>query len=128
MEAAGDIDVLLLDKTGTITLGNHVAKYFAILPAMFAGLYAYGKVEGPLGQLNLMSLHSPQSAVLSAVIFNALILVALIPLAMKGVKYRALGASQILRRNLLQYGVGGLIAPFVGIKLIDLIIVFVGLI
>lgn len=112
----------------TFSVANDVAKYFAILPAMFASVYAFGNPEGPLAKLNLMHLHSPQSAVLSAVIFNALIIVALIPLAMKGVKYRALGASQILQRNLIQYGLGGLIVPFIGIKLIDLIIVFVGLV
>lgn len=112
----------------TFSVANDVAKYFAILPAMFAGLYAFEGTAGPLSKLNLMGLHSPQSAILSAVIFNALIIVALIPLAMKGVKYRALGASQILRGNLVRYGLGGLIAPFLGIKLIDVLIVFVGLV
>lgn len=112
----------------TFSVANDVAKYFAILPAMFASLYAYGETAGPLARLNLMGLHSPQSAILSAVIFNALIIVALIPLAMRGVKYRALGAAQILQRNLICYGLGGLIAPFVGIKAIDVIIVYVGLV
>lgn len=112
----------------TFSIANDVAKYFAILPAMFAGLYAYGETAGPLARLNLMALHSPQSAILSAVIFNALIIVALIPLALRGVHYRALGASHLLKINLIRYGLGGLIAPFVGIKLIDLIIVFMGLI
>ncbi len=112
----------------TFSIANDVAKYFAILPAMFASLYVFNGTTGPLAALNLMHLHSPQSAVLSAVIFNALIIVALIPLAMKGVKYRALGASQILQRNLLFYGLGGLIAPFIGIKIIDILIVFTRLI
>lgn len=110
----------------TFSVANDVAKYFAILPAMFAGLYAVGNVPGPLSQLNLMGLHSPQSAILSAVIFNALVIVALIPLAMRGVHYRAVGASQVLQRNLLRYGLGGLVAPFVGIKLIDITIVLMG--
>ena len=108
----------------TFSIANDVAKYFAILPAMFAGLYAVsGASAGPLAALNLMRLHSPGSAILSAVIFNALIIVALIPLALTGVKYRAVGAAQILVRNLLVYGLGGVIAPFVGIKLIDLALV-----
>jgi potassium-transporting ATPase ATP-binding subunit len=108
----------------TFSIANDVAKYFAILPAMFGSLYlASGAQAGPLAALNIMRLHSPESAILSAVIFNALIIVALIPLALAGVKYRAVGAAQILVRNLLIYGVGGLIAPFVGIKLIDLVLV-----
>jgi K+-transporting ATPase ATPase B chain len=98
-----------------------VAKYFAILPAMFGTLLAVNGV-GPLKSLDLMQLHSPQSAILSAVIFNALIIIALIPLALRGVQYRAAGASQVLRRNLLIYGLGGLVVPFVGIKLIDLLL------
>ena len=107
----------------TFSIANDVAKYFAILPALFGALYiAKGSHEGPLAALNLMGLHSPQSAILSAVIFNALIIVALIPLALKGVKYRAVGAAKVLQRNLLIYGLGGLLVPFVGIKLIDLII------
>jgi K+-transporting ATPase ATPase B chain len=93
-----------------------VAKYFAILPALFVATYP------ELGALNIMHLASPQSAILSAVIFNALIIVALIPLALKGVAYRAVGAAALLRRNLLIYGLGGLIAPFIGIKLIDLVV------
>jgi K+-transporting ATPase ATPase B chain len=101
-----------------------VAKYFAILPAIFAGLYATAAGgAGPLAGLNVMGLHSPESAILSAVIFNALIIVALIPLALKGVKYRPASAASILRRNLLLYGAGGVIAPFIGIKLIDLALV-----
>jgi K+-transporting ATPase ATPase B chain len=100
----------------TFSIANDVAKYFAIIPAIFV-------VALPeLGALNVMRLHSPNSAVLSAVIFNALIIVALIPLALRGVTYRAIGAAGLLRRNLLIYGVGGLIAPFAGIKLIDLIV------
>jgi K+-transporting ATPase ATPase B chain len=113
----------------TFSIANDVAKYFAILPAMFGGLYlASGAKEGPLAALNIMRLHSPESAILSAVIFNALIIIALIPLALAGVKYRAVGAAQVLVRNLLIYGVGGLIAPFVGIKLIDLALITVHLV
>ena len=98
-----------------------MAKYFAIIPAMFvAGLPA-------LGALNVMGLSSPESAILSAVIFNALIIVALIPLALRGVRYQAIGAGKLLSRNLLIYGLGGLVAPFVGIKLIDLAISGLGL-
>ncbi len=108
----------------TFSIANDVAKYFAILPAMFGALYAVaGTVSGPMAALNLMRLHSPESAILSAVIFNALIIVALIPLALRGVTYRPMGASAVLRRNLLIYGLGGIIAPFPGIKLIDLFIV-----
>ncbi len=108
----------------TFSIANDVAKYFAILPAMFGSLYlAQGAQAGPLAALNIMRLHSPESAILSAVIFNALIIIALIPLALAGVKYRAIGAAQVLVRNLLIYGVGGLIAPFIGIKLIDLALV-----
>ena len=113
----------------TFSVANDVAKYFAILPALFATLYMIeGSTQGPLGALNIMSLQSPQSAILSAVIFNALIIIALVPLALKGVSYRPVGAAELLKRNLLIYGVGGLIAPFVGIKLIDLMITFGGLI
>ncbi|MCG3146762.1 MAG: Potassium-transporting ATPase ATP-binding subunit [Verrucomicrobiae bacterium] len=105
----------------TFSLTNDIAKYFAILPAMFAGVYATTG-RGPLAALDIMHLHSPETAILSAVIFNALIIVALIPLALKGVKYRPLGAAAILRRNLLIYGLGGVVVPFVGIKLIDMIV------
>jgi K+-transporting ATPase ATPase B chain len=106
----------------TFSIANDVAKYFAIIPAIFvAGLPA-------LGALNVMGLHSPQSAILSAVIFNAVIIVALIPLALRGVRYRAIGAAKLLQRNLLVYGLGGLIAPFIGIKLIDLAISGLGLV
>ena len=110
----------------TFSIANDVAKYFAILPAMFGTLYATATVAGPLSSLNVMGLHSPQSAILSAVIFNALIIVALIPLALRGVKYRAEGAATVLRRNVLIYGVGGLVAPFVGIKLLDLAVTALG--
>ena len=105
-----------------------VAKYFAIIPAMFAMVYAAnGGLDGPLSALNVMRLGTPQSAILSAVIFNALVIIALIPLALKGVKYRAMSAASLLRRNLLIYGLGGLIVPFIGIKLIDMIIHAIGL-
>ena len=107
----------------TFSIANDVAKYFAIIPAMFAGLYAATGGTGPLAALNLMGLHSPHSAILSAVIFNALIIIALVPLALRGVAYRALPAAELLRRNLLVYGLGGLAAPFLGIKLIDLLLV-----
>jgi K+-transporting ATPase ATPase B chain len=105
----------------TFSVANDVAKYFAIIPAMFAGAFPV------LNVLNVMALKTPQSAILSAVIFNALIIIALVPLALRGVKYRPLGAEALLRRNILIYGVGGIIAPFIGIKLIDLIITHIGL-
>jgi K+-transporting ATPase ATPase B chain len=98
-----------------------VAKYFAIIPAMFLAFYPQ------LQALNIMHLTTPQSAILSAIIFNALIIVALIPLALKGVAYRSIGAAALLRRNLVIYGVGGIIAPFVGIKLIDMLVAALGL-
>jgi potassium-transporting ATPase ATP-binding subunit len=103
----------------TFSIANDVAKYFAIIPAMFAAVYP------GLDKLNIMRLHSPQSAILSAVIFNAIIIVALIPLALRGVRYRPSSASAMLRRNLYLYGVGGIILPFIGIKLIDLVIQFI---
>jgi len=106
----------------TFSIANDVAKYFAILPAIFVAFYP------ELNALNIMGLHSPQSAILSAIIFNALIIVALIPLALTGVKYRPVGAASILRRNLLVYGLGGLIVPFIGIKLIDMLVTTVGLV
>ncbi len=106
----------------TFSIANDVSKYFAIIPAMFSGLFASGGHPGPLAALNIMRLSSPASAILSAVIFNALIIVFLIPLALKGVSYRSLPAAQVLRRNLLIYGVGGLVVPFVGIKLIDMLV------
>lgn len=113
----------------TFSIANDVAKYFAILPALFGTLYlSKGSLSGPLEVFNIMALKSPQSAILSAVIFNALIIVALIPLALRGVNYRAAAASSVLRRNLLIYGLGGLIVPFVGIKAIDLLITSIGLI
>jgi K+-transporting ATPase ATPase B chain len=101
----------------TFSIANDVAKYFAIIPALFVATYPQ------LNALNIMKLHSPESAVLSAVIFNALIIVALIPLALRGVKFRAASAESILRRNVWIYGVGGIIVPFIGIKLIDIILV-----
>jgi potassium-transporting ATPase ATP-binding subunit len=108
----------------TFSIANDVAKYFAIIPAIFSTLYAAaGAKAGPLGALNIMRLETPESAILSAVIFNALIIVALIPLALRGIRYRPLGAAAVLRRNLLIYGFGGIIIPFIGIKMIDVIIV-----
>lgn len=112
----------------TFSIANDVSKYFAIIPALFGSLYALPGEKGPLHLLNIMGLHSHQSAILSAVIFNALIIVALIPLALKGVPYKPQSAAKILRHNLLVYGVGGLIAPFIGIKVIDFIITTLGLI
>ena len=105
----------------TFSVANDVAKYFAIIPAMFAGAFPV------LGVLNVMHLRTPESAILSAVIFNALIIIALIPLALRGVRYRPLGAAALLQRNLLIYGVGGIIAPFIGIKLIDVVLPYLGL-
>lgn len=106
----------------TFSIANDVAKYFAIIPAITAVLYASPATNGPLSALNVMHLATPQSAILSAIIFNALIIILLIPLALKGVRYRALPAAKILSRNLLIYGFGGLIIPFIGIKIIDIII------
>jgi K+-transporting ATPase ATPase B chain len=107
----------------TFSIANDVAKYFAIIPAMFATLYVpKGATVGPLNALNIMGLHNAQSAILSAIIFNALIIIALIPLALKGVAYRPIGAGPLLRRNLLIYGVGGVIIPFIGIKAIDILV------
>ena len=100
----------------TFSIANDVAKYFAIIPAMFVAFYPQLQV------LNIMQLSTPQSAILSAIIFNALIIIALIPLALKGVKYRPIGAAALLRRNLLIYGLGGIVLPFIGIKPIDLVV------
>ena len=105
----------------TFSVANDVAKYFAIIPAAFAATYP------ELNSLNIMRLGSPQSAILSAVIFNALVIIGLIPLAMRGVAYRAIPAADMLRRNLLIYGLGGVIVPFVGIKLIDVLVRAIGL-
>ena len=107
---------MLITRGGltTFSVANDVAKYFAIIPAMFVVAYPQ------LNKLNIMELASPRSAILSAVIFNALIIIALIPLALKGVAYKPVGAAALLRRNLLVYGVGGIIVPFIGIKAIDL--------
>jgi K+-transporting ATPase ATPase B chain len=105
----------------TFSIANDVAKYFAIVPAAFVATYP------ELDALNVMSLATPQSAILSAVIFNALIIIALVPLALRGVAYRPAPAAELLRRNLLVYGLGGIVAPFVGIKLIDLAVSAIGL-
>jgi K+-transporting ATPase ATPase B chain len=101
----------------TFSIANDVAKYFAIIPAAFASTYP------ALAALNIMGLATPESAILSAVIFNALIIIALIPLALKGVRYRSIGAAAVLRRHLWIYGVGGIIIPFPGIKIIDMVLV-----
>jgi len=105
----------------TFSIANDVAKYFAIIPALFVVTYP------ELQALNIMALTTPKSAILSAVIFNALIIIALIPLALRGVTYRAVGAAALLRRNLLIYGLGGIMVPFIGIKLVDIIIAALGL-
>ncbi len=102
----------------TFSVANDVAKYFAIIPAMFAAAFPQLEV------LNVMHLRTPQSAILSAVIFNAVIIIVLIPLALRGVRYRPVGAAALLRRNLFIYGLGGVIAPFIGIKLIDVLVSF----
>ena len=107
----------------TFSIANDVAKYFAIIPAMFSGVATLSV----LNSLNIMGLRTPQSAILSAVIFNALVIIALIPLALRGVKYRPMSAASLLRRNLLIYGLGGLVVPFIGIKIIDVIIHAIGL-
>jgi K+-transporting ATPase ATPase B chain len=104
----------------TFSVANDVAKYFAIIPAMFTGVFP------EMDRLNIMALDTPRSAILSAVIFNALIIIALVPLALRGVKFRAENAATMLRRNLAIYGLGGVIAPFVGIKIIDLLISALG--
>jgi K+-transporting ATPase ATPase B chain len=104
----------------TFSIANDVAKYFAIIPAMFSGVLPV------LDRLNVMDLETPRSAILSAVIFNALIIVALIPLSLRGVRFRAESAAAMLRRNLLLYGLGGIVAPFVGIKAVDLVITALG--
>ena len=104
----------------TFSIANDVAKYFAIIPAMFVAVYPQ------LDDVNVMRLDTPESAILSAVIFNALVIVALIPLALRGVRFVAAGDAAVLRRNLLIYGVGGIIAPFIGIKAIDLVISSLG--
>lgn len=105
----------------TFSVANDVAKYFAIIPAMFAAAFPVLRV------LNVMRLRTPESAILSAVIFNALIIIALIPLALRGVRYRPVGAAALLRRNLLIYGLGGVVAPFIGIKIIDMLLPYFGL-
>lgn len=111
----------------TFSIANDVSKYFAIIPAMFSWLYVQkGEHVGPLSGLNIMSLHSPGSAILSAVIFNALIIIALVPLALRGVNYQPQSANRLLKNNIIIYGLGGLVIPFIGIKLIDLVIVKLG--
>ena len=105
----------------TFSIANDVAKYFAIIPAMFAGTFPV------LDRLNVMDLSSPRTAILAAVIFNALVIVALVPLALRGVRYRPVGAAALLRRNLLVFGVGGVVAPFVGIKLVDVVLTGIGM-
>src|SRR5262249_18970604 len=121
IEIVGIGKQLLLTRgaLATVSIANATAKYFAIIPAMFAAIYP------GLDTLNIMRLHSPTSAILSAVIFNALIIVALIPLALRGVRYRPSSAAAMLRRNLWIYGLGGIILPFIGIKAIDLIVMFI---
>jgi len=106
----------------TFSIANDVAKYFAIIPAIAVSLYSGSNGVGPLAALNVMNLGSPHSAILSAVIFNALIIICLVPLALKGVRYKPVSATTALTRNLLIFGLGGLIAPFIGIKLIDILI------
>ena len=108
----------------TFSVANDIAKYFAILPAIFAATYVAAGADGsgPLDKLNVMNLGTPQSAIISAIVFNALIIPLLVPLALRGVRYRAVGATALLRRNMLIYGLGGIIAPFIGIKLVDLLV------
>jgi len=106
----------------TFSVANDVAKYFAIVPAAFASTYP------AMAALNIMGLSSPLSAILSAVIFNALIIIFLVPLSLKGVKYRPIGASRLLRHNIFVYGIGGVIVPFIGIKVIDVILSAVGMV
>src|SRR5215510_5204719 len=114
--AIGKQLLIICGALTTFSIANDVAKYFAIIPAMFLAFYPQ------LQALNVMGLASPQSAILSTIIFNALIIIALIPLALKGVAFRPIGAGPLLRRNLLIYGLGGIVIPFVGIKAIDLIV------
>lgn len=109
----------------TFSIANDVAKYFAIIPAITASLYSTSVQKGPLSVLNIMNLSTPENAILSAVIFNALIIIALIPIALKGIKYRPEGAEKILKRNILVFGLGGLAFPFIGIKIIDIILNFI---
>jgi K+-transporting ATPase ATPase B chain len=106
----------------TFSIANDVAKYFAIIPAIATTLYVTSSGVSPLSILNIMKLASPESAILSAVIFNALIIIALIPLALRGVKYRPISANRVLTSNIIIYGLGGIIVPFIGIKLIDMLL------
>jgi len=112
----------------TFSIANDVAKYFAIIPAIATSLYITSSGIAPLNILNIMKLTTPESAILSAVIFNALIIIALIPLALKGVKYRHISPNRVLTLNIIFYGIGGLIIPFIGIKLIDMLLVFIHMI
>jgi K+-transporting ATPase ATPase B chain len=121
VEIGKQLLLMTRDSLTTFSRANDVSKYFAIIPAAFVGTYPV------LAKLNVMGLATPASAILSAVVFNALVIVALVPLALRGVKYRAIGAAALLRNNLLVYGLGGLIVPFVGIKLIDLLLGDLGL-
>ena len=123
-QASGSLVVRGDAVVGSVLIGQPFddPKYFAIIPAAFVGTFPV------LSRLNVMRLATPESAILSAVIFNALIIVALIPLALRGVRYRAVGASVLLRDNLLIYGLGGIVAPFIGIKAIDLVLVTLGLV
>jgi K+-transporting ATPase ATPase B chain len=106
----------------TFSIANDVAKYFAIIPAIAISLYSGKSGIGPLSALNVMNLSSPQSAILSAVIFNAIIIILLVPLALKGVRYKPVSANTALTRNLFIFGLGGVVAPFIGIKFIDILI------
>ncbi|WP_026911358.1 potassium-transporting ATPase subunit KdpB [Patulibacter minatonensis] len=108
----------------TFSIANDIAKYFAILPAIFAGVWLAnpGDGEGPLAKLNIMDLGTPESAIISAIVFNAVVIPLLVPIALRGVQYRPVGANALLRRNMLVYGLGGIVAPFIGIKLIDLVV------
>jgi K+-transporting ATPase ATPase B chain len=112
----------------TFSIANDIAKYFAILPALFGVFFAVHGHAGPLSALNIMHLQSPESAILSAIIFNAIIIIALIPLALRGVAYRPMQVTAILRNNLLIYGAGGIVVPFIGIKLIDILLTAVHLV
>jgi len=106
----------------TFSIANDIAKYFAIIPAIAVSLYTGNNGTGALSSLNIMNLGSPQSAILSAIIFNALIIIIMVPLALKGVRYRPVSANKALTRNLLIFGLGGIFAPFAGIKIIDLLL------
>jgi K+-transporting ATPase ATPase B chain len=112
----------------TFSIANDVAKYFAIIPAIATLLYVTSSGIAPLSALNIMKLATPESAILSAVVFNALIIIALIPLALRGIKYRPISATRVLSLNLLIYGIGGIVVPFIGIKIIDMLLVLMHLV